>query len=240
MQGPVLYEHQGKRQKAWPGLQLQAKGEILETGSNGRAELAIDTGIGAMYLAEKTRLSVQSLDVVAGGGRVTQIQVLQGQVHLQVRPFSNPDSRLNIKTPTGIVGVRGTDFGVIVQANGRTGVAVLTGRVEAAAQRQSVFIDSQSQTVIHPGEAPLSVGPLNNDPQLTLTNAPQTERQSDSIVRLVGRVDPSHLLIVDGVNQSTNRDGSFDLSLSIQDQAKLRVTVITPLGNQRRYELPLR
>jgi hypothetical protein len=236
MSGSVVYESNQRRLRAWPGLRLQSVGESLETGNNGTATLIVDTAIGFVHVTENTKFSIKTLDRLEDGSKITQLQVLQGQVRLRIRPLTNSKSKLEIHTPTGIVGVRGTEFGVSVQADGRTGVSTLTGRVEASAQNVTTLVAEKQQSLINPQEAPQLSSPLNNNPELRLENTIKT----DSAVRLIGQVDPTHLLTIEGAVQATDRDGSFNLLIPTMEQSMLSVHIITPLGNKRKYSLPLR
>lgn len=230
----MTYEYQRHQRPAQVGLRLQSVGECLKTAPTAKAVLAMDTGIGVVNVSENTKLCIKTLTTLANGGRVTHLQLVQGQINLKVRPFSNPKSRLEIHSPVGITGVRGTEFGVSVQPNGQTGVATLSGRVSAAAQQTSVLVGANLQTLIIPYEPPLPPQPLNNHPGLQLDLVMPMDRQ----VQVKGRIDPTHILLVRGELQAISRSGTFDLIVPMIREIPLTFTVITPLGNQKVYALP--
>lgn len=156
-------------------------------------------------------------------------------MRLQVRPFTNSSSRLEIQTPAGISGVRGTEFGISVQPNGKTGVATLKGGVATAAQGKSVLVKAGFQSFVIPGEAPSPATPLKNDPRLDIRQLSSVGNQQ---VRIVGQIDPVNLLAIATLPQTTDRQGNFDITLPVSAQ-KQRITAIvtTPLGKQQTYEL---
>ncbi|MBD2099427.1 FecR domain-containing protein [Leptolyngbya sp. FACHB-261] len=232
--GNVTYRRAQATQRAGVGTRLQAVGDVLETGNQSSATLAVDTGIGSIDVSERTRLQVQQLTALASGGRITRLQVTTGQARLRLRPFTNPNSRLEVLTPAGLSGVRGTVFGVSVQPSGKTGVATLEGSVVAAAQGQSVPVTAGFQSSIVPGEPPSPPVPLRNDTRLALqlltAEAPQT-------AHIIGQVDPVNLLTVADVPQDVDQNGRFEVRLPLPADRRVRAVVTTPLGKQQVYEL---
>lgn len=222
-------------QPAKPGMRLQAVGDRVKTGDRSSMVLEVNTGAGFVHVAEKTNLVIQKMQKTGSGGQITQLQVASGQVRLQVRPFTDPSSRLEVQTPAGISGVRGTEFGISVQPNGKTGVATLKGGVATAAQGKSVLVKGGFQSLIIPGEAPSPATPLKNDPRLDVR---QLSSVGNRQVRIVGQVDPVNLLAIANLPQTTDRQGNFDITIptSAQNQ-RITAVVTTPLGKQQTYEL---
>ncbi|NEQ30903.1 MAG: FecR domain-containing protein [Leptolyngbya sp. SIO4C5] len=232
--GSVLYVRGGRTQPARTGFRLQAVGDGLRTGAGARATLAIDTQIGFVQVSENTDLRITELRATRNGGRVTEITVTRGQARLQARPFTIPDTELNIRTPAGVSGVRGTVFGVSVQPEGRTGVATEEGAVVSAAEGESVSIPAGFQSMIIPGEPPLPPVPLTNDPSLNLS---VLRADGTGTVEIAGQVDPLNLLLIEDDIQTTDRNGEFDIRLPLPANGRIRVLVTTPLGQQQAYEL---
>ncbi|WP_228021606.1 FecR family protein [Vasconcelosia minhoensis] len=241
MTGSVQFINSGGQNRpATLGTRLQSVGEGVQTGTRSSAVLAVDTQIGFVLVEQNTALRIVQMRTTSSGGRITRLSVDRGQARLRVRPFNNPDSQLEIITPAGVSGVRGTEFGVSVQPNGKTGVATLEGRVVASAQGESIALTDATQSLIIPGEAPLPPSPLTDDPSLViavLRIGPRTD--GDRIVQLVGQTDPVNLLVVNGEIQPTDRAGAFDLRLQISGR-RLRANVITPLGTEEAYDLVAR
>jgi hypothetical protein len=234
LQGTVTYRRGQTSQPAQVRTRLESVGDTIITGQRSSAVLTVDTGIGTINIAESTTLQVQRLDVAPDGGKITKLQVTGGQVNLRVRPFTHRDSQLEIQTPAGVSGVRGTNFGVSVQPSGSTGVATLEGSVAASAQGQDVKVDAGLQSLIIPGEPPTLPTPLRDDPQLNITLLAAID---PSTARIVGQVDSVNLLVIADQPQVISRDGAFDVQIPLPSNRRIRAAVTTPLGTRQVYEL---
>lgn len=241
LNGDVTLLQGGKSRVARLGDRLQAVGDGIRTGANSTATLEIDTQIGFVEVAEQTELSVQTLEIAPTQGHITRLRISQGRASLKLRSFNNPDSRLEIETPAGISGVRGTEFGLNVFPTGKTGVATLEGRVVTAAQGQAVPVSGGYQNITVPGEPPSQPIPFVNEPRLTY----EVERVIHRGVRRLlfrGQVDPTSLVLIEGKPQEIDRDGRFSLLLLTPlrpSRLRLAVTVVTPLGREQTYDLEL-
>ncbi|MBW4515521.1 MAG: FecR family protein [Timaviella obliquedivisa GSE-PSE-MK23-08B] len=232
--GTVTFYRNQTSQVAKVGVRLGVVGDTLTTGKDSSAVLTVDTGIGTVRMSESTTLQVKRLEMLPSGGIVTLLNITEGQARLQLRPFTNSDSELEIETPAGISGVRGTIFGVSVQPNGTTGVATLEGRVVAEAQGQAVAIEAGLQSLIVPGDPPTQPTPLQENTQLTVRSLIQT---SDRTVEIVGQVDQVNLLVIENEVQNVEPDGTFILQRSLPRDRRIRATVTTPLGKKQAYEI---
>lgn len=230
-----VFTIRGRQQRtARIGQRLQSVGDGLRTRRNSEAILALDTTVGFIQVSENTDLEITELRASPRGGRITELTVNRGQARVQTRPFTNPDTRLELRTPAGISGVRGTVFGVSIHPDGRTGVATEEGTVESSAQGISVNVEAGFQTLIVPGEAPQPPTPLRDDPSLNI----QTLRQLDqSRVEIEGQIDPVNLLILDNEAQQIEESGEFRLVLDLPSDRRIFLSVLTPLGRQQAYEL---
>jgi hypothetical protein len=236
----VTFEHGTTRRAAQVGDRLQAVGDSVVTGKKSTATLIVDTGIGVVEVSELTTLRVQRLAIAPDNGRITLLEVPSGNARLRVRPFTHRGSELEIQTPVGLSGVRGTVFGVAVQPNGKTGLAVRQGAVNSSAQKRSVNVGGGFQNFTMPGEPP-SIPVRRTDDTTLQYNFEKSMEGGVRKVRLLGRVDPVNSVIVDGVPQVTDRTGSFrtDLRL-VPSYLRMQVVVTTPLGRQETYALALR
>lgn len=236
LSGRVTFNQGSQIRPARPGDRLQNVGDGITTEGGAAATLEVDTGIGFVNVAEKTEVRVQSLAMAPDNGRITRLLVPRGQVRLQLRRFTHRGSELEIRTPAGISGVRGTDFGLTVQPNGKTGIATQSGRVETTAQGQSVSVAAGFQNLIVPGEAPTPPVPLRNDTRLRY----QIDRRMVNNVRrqrLVGQVDPVNTVYVEELPINIDRTGRFVVDLPVASRLRIRVTVITPLGKKQVHEV---
>ncbi|MEO0769286.1 MAG: iron dicitrate transport regulator FecR, partial [Cyanobacteria bacterium J06649_4] len=160
---------------------------------------------------------------------------------LRIRPLTNPATRIEMYTPAGVSGVRGTDFGVAVGPDGQTGVATFEGRVASSAQGQTVTVNAQQQTIIRPGEPPTPPQPLRDDPTLfieTLRVLPnQVDAAGRALAQVVGSTDPANLLELNIQQRLLDREGRFDITLPVVANGRIPAVVTTPLGTSQKYEL---
>ncbi len=230
--------YQGRRRQSRQGDRLEQVGDSIATGANSSARLDVDQAAGYISMAENSQLQVQALSITRSGGRITRLRVNRGQVRTRVRPFSNPDSELEIYTPAGVSGVRGTDFGVSVQPSGAMGVATQSGNVATSAQGQTVLVEAGWQSSIFPSEPPTSPEPLRNDPTLFVDSI--SLGSDDQAVRLIGRTDAVNLLEIADEAITLTRTGSFDTLVPITallNDRRIPATVLTPLGTKQAYEV---
>ena len=220
------------------GDRLQRVGEGLATGRGSVARLEVDTGIGFVEVSENTQMSIRRMDVAPDQGRITHLDVPQGQVRLKVRTFTNEGSELEIYTPAGVSSVRGTEFGVVVQPDGKMAVATLEGAVATIAQGATEQVPEGFQNLTIPGQPPQPAVPLRDDPTLDWRFERIITRGIRRL-RFMGQVDPVNLVLVEGESQTINADGTFTLDLFPTWSRRLQVTVITPLGKRQEYDLKM-
>jgi len=166
--GNVRYRQGQSSQPARKGMRLSSVGAGISTGGRSKSILATDTGISFLHVSENTSFKVQQLRKNADGGRFTRLIVDKGQIRLQTRKFTHKSSGFELQTPAGVVGVRGTRFGVGVQPDGKTGVATEKGRVVTTAQGKTITVNAGFQSLTVPGETPSTPQPLRNDPSIDI------------------------------------------------------------------------
>ena len=233
--GNVTYGNQQTSQPANIGTKLQKVGDSISTGKNSRTILALDTEIAFVEVAENTKLQIQKLHSTSNNnGKVTELLVTGGQVRLKVRPLNNRESRLEIKTPAGITGVRGTEFGVSVQPSGKTGVATLEGQVVTSAQGKTVSVNKGFQSLIIPGKPPSPPVRLQDDTSLQIKILADMGNQQ---AKIAGKVDPVNLIILANESLITNQNGEFEVITALPNNRKIAVSITTPLGKKQKYEL---
>ncbi|MBS9383583.1 MAG: FecR domain-containing protein [Dolichospermum sp. BR01] len=232
--GNVIYGNQQTSQPAKVGTKLQKVGDSISTGKNSRTMLALDTEIAFVEVAENTKLQIQKLHSTSNNGKVTELLVTGGQVRLKVRPLNNRESRLEIKTPAGITGVRGTEFGVSVQPSGKTGVATLKGQVVTSAQGKTVSVNKGFQSFVIPGKPPSPPVRLRDDTSLQIKILADMGNQQ---AKIAGKVDPVNLVILANEPLITNQNGEFEVITALPNNRKIAVSITTPLGKKQKYEL---
>ncbi|MBW4524549.1 MAG: FecR family protein [Phormidium tanganyikae FI6-MK23] len=237
--GIVSYDRPSGSRAARVGDRLEAIGEGITTGTRSRADLVLDTGVGVINVLEYTSLKVRRLDIAPDNGRITHLNVTHGQVRLKLRRFTNQGSELQIQTPAGLSGVRGTEFGVVVQPDGKTAIATLSGSVVMTAQGVQVGVPARFQNLTIPGEPPTTAVPLRDDPALTAEFVKLLDRGTRK-VRIVGQVDPVNAVTMNGVSQTIDRGEFRSPEFLVPSFLRINVIVTTPLGKTQAYELAFR
>jgi len=233
--GQVVYSHGRKSQPARNGMRLTTIGDAINTKQNSSAVLAIDIGSGFINVSENTSVNIQKLLTGKNGERITQLEVKSGQVRLQIRKFTHVASQLEIRTPAGIAGVRGTMFGVNVQHSGKMSVATLKGNVATSAQGQTVMVKAGFENITIPGEPPSTPVPLEENTDLDIHQLTAHAGQA----RIIGSIAPVNLLVIAKQPQNTDRNGKFDLTIPLVANHRIEAVVVTPLGKKQIYELAI-
>ncbi|MBX2862932.1 MAG: FecR family protein [Leptolyngbyaceae cyanobacterium MAG.088] len=224
----------GGRKNAQVGDRLTAAGHSIATGYRSSANLRIDGGSGSIAVAQNTHMIVEQLSVSSSGGHVTVLDVPRGQARVQVPPFTNPSSRLELHTPSGVAAVRGTDFGVVVSEDGKTGIATLEGKVEASAQSVAVPVEAGMVSIIRPGETPTPAKPLDRELDIQWTLYEWRDKQ----LHIEGKINPANTLLVAGEDITIGRTGYFKADIPLKKRThRVIATVKNPMGETRRHRL---
>lgn len=119
LKGEVMIKNAG--QAAWRPAKVSdilAEGSFVKTGPEAKAVIRIDDGDTAVVdVGEKSLVSFTTLIKEASTGiKKTLLDLSIGQVLVKAEKLDTPDSKFEVKTPTSVVGVRGTRFSVKVDA----------------------------------------------------------------------------------------------------------------------------
>lgn len=218
------------------GDRLQKIGDSLQTGPRSFSLLRLDRGIGTINVAENTALSIRQMARLRSGARVTTLALDAGQVRLNVRRFTHSQSRLEIVSPAGVAAVRGTEYGISLDDDGRMIVATESGLVTVAAQGKTVFLEPDFGSRLRPRRPPSDPMPLDRELRLELDRTEINLRQ----VYVRGKIDPLNFLSVAGVTVSVGDDGRFEASVVLPDSPLLfnhEMVVSNALGEHRSYSL---
>jgi len=99
--------------------------DILKTQSGGRARVALDDG-SLLNVGSDSVVQVVKHDAA---GQQTALEMISGKMRLQTQKLTLPGAKFEVKTPSGIAGVVGTDFYVGYDDNQMT-VVVFEGKVK--------------------------------------------------------------------------------------------------------------
>ena len=231
--GNVTLLNRNGRESARVGQRLQSIGDGIVTGARSSATLNLDSGIGTLQVSENSQFTIQEIQNNDGGAQ-TKLNVSRGQVRLKLRTFTNPSSNLEIFTPAGVTGVRGTDFGVSILPSGKTGVATLQGKVAVAAQGKTVEIDRGFQSSVTPGNAPLPPVPLRDNASLDVQ---VLDQETNNQVHLVAQTDDINIISIGKLVIEPNAEGILDIRIPMGINRSIEVRVTTPLGKEQNYQI---
>lgn len=136
-------------------------GDRLGTGSSSRAELGVASHATRFLLGPKTRCTL------AHGRPGVLLHLERGRLHAVFDPYPGSDPRL-VTTPSAVLAVRGTEYGLEVDKKGRTHVVVFAGVVEVAdpaGAQPPVRVEAGQQTRAAGGEPPETPTPHRIAPQ---------------------------------------------------------------------------
>lgn len=155
----------GAWQAAISGMRVGA-GATIRTEAGGSAFL--NWSGNTLKIHPLTEFKVNSLKRdSAAGSQNSDVQINGGKVFARAKQLTGGNSSFNIKTPSAIAGVRGTDFAVDV-TGGQTSVAVVDGSVQVEAGGVEVILTDALQTIIPMGEAPMAPTEVPADVMETL------------------------------------------------------------------------
>ena len=238
IQGNVFFRNQNTNRPARRGDRLTNIGDGIVTSGKSTAILSVDTGVGFVNVSEQTTVRINSLQISNDNGRITNLLVSRGIVRLQIRRFTNPNSRFDIQTPAVVTGVRGTEYVINVKNDGRTILSTLDGTVNTFAQNIDVLVDKgfQNQTIV--GEPPSQPVSIQDNVDLDYQVLKPVENEGRQVI-LVGNIDSANIVSIDGVSQEVDRDGQFRAVLTTNSiyRTEIQVIVATPSGKQRTYDL---
>lgn len=90
------------------------QGDIIRTGANSMAMVEIDNA-GVVEVKENSELMLAELTTnSADNSKRTVLDLSLGEILVKAKKLTEDNSRFEVKTPTSVVGVRGTEFAVKV------------------------------------------------------------------------------------------------------------------------------
>jgi hypothetical protein len=231
-----LYNYANREARV--GDLLQSPSDEISTSANSSAVLKLDTGVGSIYVAENTTIQIRSFMTAADNGRITNLFIPRGKARLQVNKFTNRGSQLNIQTPSGVSGVRGTTYSVTARPNGNMILTTFEGSVATTAQNQTKMVGGGFQNLTVVGEPPSNAVPISNDASLSYAINRQVSGSGRSVI-FHGYTNPFNTVKVNGLEQSLDKSGRFSVQLPAPSSLKLKITVETSLGKLQTYEIPI-
>lgn len=228
--------HTRQTQPARVGDRLSQPNHSVTTQRQSSSNLSLDSGMGSVAVSQNTRLAIQRLDVLPDGARVSILEVTRGQARIQARPFTNPNTVLELRTPSGVAAVRGTEFGVAVTDEGKTSIGTLEGEVDVTAESVTVDVDAGFASIIRPGEPPTTPFPLDR----TLDINWFTQEKRGNILFVSGRIDPANALLFEDREIPISPIGYFRWHVSsARRNRSISFVVRNPVGESRTHRILL-
>lgn len=164
------------------GAAAKARDEVfwndtLQTSASGRMRVGLGDG-SILSLGSNTQMKVVQHDAAA---QQTTLEMFFGRLRNQVVKLTQPNSKYEVRTPTAVAGVIGTDFALIVTAD-KTTVIVFSGIVQVTpisgaatsgtTSTQAVRVNPGQQVdVTITGVGPVTAAPATLIQQLTVETA---------------------------------------------------------------------
>jgi hypothetical protein len=127
---PVVNVIRGPQQTPASTAEAIYWGDVINTGHLARARVALDDG-SVLSVGSDSNLTVTKHD---GGAQQTELDLNYGRVRAKAVKQVKPNANFQIRTPTGVAGVVGTDFALDSEGD-TTRIVVYEGRVNFCAYK---------------------------------------------------------------------------------------------------------
>src|SRR6202040_112478 len=131
---PIVNVVRGAQQVAASTSQQVFWGDVINTGHLARARVALDDG-SVLSVGSDSNLTVTKHD---GGAQQTDLELNYGRVRAKAVKLVKPKASFQIRTPTGVAGVVGTDFALDSQGD-TTRIVVFEGKVSFCSLHNGVI-----------------------------------------------------------------------------------------------------
>ena len=150
--GPVTLTKDDGSTSAAAADAVVREGDRLSAGKGACCAIEFEDGSSAS-LSPSTQVTVTKLDKKITAKMLDiELKLDLGKILLDVPKV--PGRKVAVVTPSGTLGVRGTNFATEVDQEKTTRVTVFEGTVEVAAQGASVSVSADEGTLVKLGEAP--------------------------------------------------------------------------------------
>ncbi len=170
MKGKVYYQPKGEN--LWLPAEVNSPvypGDKVKTGENSDCEIVFDDGT-ALRVETNSQVTLNSImaDDTLNLKRF-DVGVEVGRVLSNLEKFARPESKFEMRTPSVVVGVRGTKFTADIIKDRTTTVAVFEGTVIVAPltapgeEALGINLGEGKQTIVKPGEEPSIIVDLSKE-----------------------------------------------------------------------------
>lgn len=125
-----------------PDYGLEA-GDSIRTGRKSSSVIKWNDG-NVTQLFENTVVHFKGLATGADGAEMTGLKMDAGRIVVHAKHLAGDSSHFVVRAPTGIVGVKGTDFFVEIEKDGSSRFGVLRGEIFVASKGSQVELSGES------------------------------------------------------------------------------------------------
>lgn len=208
---------------------LLQSGDKIKTGSKSSCTIEWSQG-NTMKLKEFTNVAIDKLEKnPAADAETTSLNMASGKVYGKAKKMSGKGSQFEIKTPTAIAGVRGTELGVGVDADETTTVECREGAVSVkGTSGGEVMLGAKQKTTVRKGEEPEAASQMTSEEEqafeelqdaagvtLDITQPVGSLETSQSPVVIKGRTDPGNTVTVNGQPATADSSGAFTAQVDL-------------------------
>jgi tetratricopeptide (TPR) repeat protein len=161
-------------------------------------------------LNEKSLLEILEVQDVKRTQGQTRFRQLVGRAWVQSKTLPRD---LTWETPTGTIGIRGTDWEIDVAEDGRSLLTVLSGEIDFYNSLGRLVVRANEQAVIEPGKAPVKIVVQNPRDRVQWVTAHMVEPMR--FIRLDGR-EPDTLRQI-AADSPTSIDGKIQRGYALAD-----------------------
>ena len=230
-QADVLTGGRGKPVALRTG-RLVREGDVVRTGPRSAVELRWVRWVGGMRvrLGENTSFKVKKAIVnQSTKDEESRLWVDRGSIWVRLRKVLRARSKFEVETPTVVAAVRGTTFGVTVEADGTTHIEVYEGQVEAlGAGGVAASLTSGSATSVARRQRATSIRPLSAaerkrwrslasivGPFLDVSQPQDGVAVAGDALVVEGRAEPGAKVTVNGAAVALGGEGEFATSVRL-------------------------
>ena len=150
-------------------------GDMVNTGHLARARVALNDG-SVLNIGSDSNMTITQHDAAA---QQTQLELNYGRVRAQAVKLVKPNAKFEIRTPTGVAGVVGTDFFMSYELD-VTHLLVFKGRVKfCTLEGNCVYVGEGQTSNIRSNESPTQPAPA---PQLEAMQVSQSTSMGNAAV----------------------------------------------------------
>jgi hypothetical protein len=220
-----------KSYDAYTNMSLN-QGDILYTGYDSSVVLNVSSNDAEITLGSYSEFNISDLRG-SSGGKIAKLRLWAGSIWVKVKSLLGYNDEFDVETPTAVMGVRGTQFFVGVDAtSGKTTMAVGAGKVRAATltnaedgkqhlnsamlyPTQQITLDARDEV----GDLTLKVKPMNVE-KIVGQASPDVIK---AIIKNKKEMDDENAQFIRDQKQRLERGEALDsnVSLMIKDQDDL-------------------